>query len=110
MIAAVKRERQRVDWLYRTNVHLAAFLRSAILQELRIWWFQDDQGQLHMDLTHKDQESKFWLKAVSESITRRDNFFKNYKEFLPASEIERIRKEENEKPMAISANKNIEAL
>ena len=63
-----------------------------------------------MDLTDKDEDSEYWRKAVSESISRRDNFFKDYKELLPARELERIRRLENEKPMNFSANKNVEAL
>ena len=51
LIQGLKRERQRIDWLYKINIDLASFIKSTQFNDLIIWRFEDEFKYLHMDMT-----------------------------------------------------------
>lgn len=87
LIQSLKRERQRIDWLYKINIDLAAFIKSTQFNDLIIWRFEDECMYLHMDITEKNDESEFWKQKIKEKQQWRDEFFRPFKELLPPSQL-----------------------
>lgn len=63
-----------------------------------------------MDLTHREKESEYWLKATQQRIAWRDEVFKHYRELLPQSRLEAMQKEESDKPINQSFHNSKAAL
>lgn len=105
LIQSLKRERQRVDWLYKINIDLAAFIKSTQFNDLIIWRFEDECMYLHMDITEKNAESEFWRQKIKEKQLWRDEFFKPFKELLPPSQLKIIDQEEKPTKQALESTR-----
>lgn len=110
LIQSLKRERQRVDWLYKINIDLASFIKNTQFNDLIIWRFEDECMYLHMDITEKNTESEFWQQKIKEKQQWRDEFFKPFKELLPPSQLKIIELEEKDSPKKQSLESNRNAL
>ena len=54
LIQSLLRERQKVNWLYKINIDLAAFIKSHQFSDIIIWRFEDECMYLHMDIAQKN--------------------------------------------------------
>ena len=61
-IPNIQRERAQVDWLYKTNVYLANFIKDPLFEDLIIWKFEDECRYIHLELIDpKDgKEATYW--------------------------------------------------
>jgi hypothetical protein len=60
----------QVDWLYKTNIKLAQFIKEPLFKELLFWKFEDDCNYIHMELVEKKEgeetEAEYWKNKVKD--------------------------------------------
>ena len=77
-IPNIQRERIKVDWLYKTNIKLAGFIREPNFEDLLLWKFEDETKYVHMELCQTKQkeeevqEAQYWVAKVKEREEQRD--------------------------------------
>lgn len=107
LIQSLKRERKRLDWLYKINIDLAAFIKSNQFNDLTMWKFEDECMYLHMDITQNNDDSEFWKQKIKEKQQWRDEFFRRFKLLLPPSQLKILEQMEKESPQkTLESNKN----
>jgi len=89
-IPNLQRERIKVDWLYKINIHLANFIKSPHFSDIHFWRFEDECMYLHMDLSTDTTDSEYWQQKLREKTEWRDEFFKQFRELLPPSKLKEL--------------------
>lgn len=96
-IPNILRERQQVEWLTKTNIHLAKFLVEHHFGDMIIWKFEDECKYIHLELAKKDQDlndAMYWKQKTREREKTRDEVFKEYKYLLPRSKQKELEAQE----------------
>ena len=87
LIPNIKRERFKVNWLYKININLYEIIKGQYFTDLILWRFEDEKQYLHMELSESTDidDSEYWNIKTQERIAKRDEYYKNNPSFLPPS-------------------------
>mgnify|MGYP000867429743 CR=1 FL=1 len=62
LIPNIKRERFKVNWLYKININLYEIIKGQYFTDLILWRFEDEKQYLHMELSESTDidDSEYW--------------------------------------------------